>query len=243
MDWESYFKRNRARRMAIPWERGIAAEPQLREPLIRSLQRYQVGEQGEGIHLKVGAAATGDPAYAAAIILFVQEEQEHARLLAELLRGLDAPLLRGHWSDSCFKGLRHLAGFHLELMVLLVAEMIAKRYYRALHEGTADPVLKTAFAQILRDELGHIAFHCDYLQRRFAGLPALMRQAIRLSWRTVFRATCLVVMVDHRAVLRAVAVAPATFWRDCGQIFDETADRIFAGARVIEEPAAVGQSE
>lgn len=235
MDWGSYFERNRIRRMAIPWERGIAIEPQLREPLIRSLQRYQVGEQGEGVHLKAGAVATGDPAYAAAIGLFVQEEQEHARLLAELLRGLDAPLLRQHWSDGCFSFLRHLAGFHLELLVLLVAEMVAKRYYRALHEGIADPVLKTAFAQILHDELGHIAFHCDYLQRRFAGLPTLVRQAIRLSWRLIFRATCLVVIVDHRAVLRAVAVAPAAFWRDCGQIFDETADRIFASARVITD--------
>jgi hypothetical protein len=241
MDWGSYFERNRARRMLIPWERGIAVEPQLREPLIRSLQRYQVGEQGEGVHLKAGALATGDQDYAAAISMFVQEEQEHARLLAELLRGLGAPLLRRHWSDSCFICLRHLAGFHLELMVLLVAEMIAKRYYRALHEGTDDPVLKTAFAQILRDELGHIAFHCDYLQRRFAGQPALVRQAIRLSWRAVFRATCLVVMVDHRAVLRAVTVAPAAFWHDCGQIFDETANRIFASARRSEEPATAGQ--
>jgi hypothetical protein len=228
MNWVAYFERNRSRRMAIPWERGIAVEPQLREPLIYSLQRYQVGEQGDGAHLKAGAAATGDQEYAAAIALFVQEEQEHARLLAQLLQGMGAPLLRRHWSDICFTILRRTAGLHMELLVLMVAEMIAKRYYRALHEGTDDPVLKTAFAQILRDEQGHVAFHCDELHRTFNALPTPARRAIRLGWRLIFRATCLVVMYDHRAVLRAVHVAPAAFWRDCGQIFDETAARIFS---------------
>ena len=84
-DWLSYFERNRARRMLIPWECGIIVEPHLRDPLIRSLQRFQVGEQGDGRHLRMGAAATGDPAYVAAMALFVEEEQEHARLLARLI--------------------------------------------------------------------------------------------------------------------------------------------------------------
>lgn len=238
MDWVTYFERNRARRMDIPWERGIDVDARLREPLIRSLQRYQVGEQGDGAHLKASSAAEGDPSYAAAIDLFVQEEQAHARLLAELLRGMGAPLLRRHWSDVCFTLLRRAAGLRVELLTLLVAELIAKRYYRALHDGVSAPALKTAFAQILRDELGHVAFHCDYLQRRFAGLPDPARRAIRLIWRMVFRAACLVVMFDHRAALREVGVAPGDFWRDCGEIFDEAAARIFGAAPAIEEPIA-----
>ena len=239
MDWVTYFEQNRARRMDIPWERGIAVEPHLREPLIRSLQRYQVGEQGDGMHLKAAVAATSDPAYAAAIALFVQEEQEHARLLARLLQGMDARLLRRHWSDTCFTLLRRLAGLRVELMVLMVAEMIAKRYYRALYEGTDDPVLKTAFAQILRDEFGHVAFHCDYLQRDFAALPAPARTIVQRLWRLVFRAACVVVIYDHRSVLRAVRVVPGAFWRDCGQIFDEVVARIFGAPAAIEEPLAI----
>src|SRR5919109_4904445 len=186
MDWKTYFERNRARRMVIPWDRGIAVEPHMRAPLIRSLQRFQVGEQGDGAHLRMAAAATGDPAYAAAIALFVEEEQEHARLLERLLCGMGGTLLRRHWSDVCFIFLRRLSGLHLELLVLLVAELVAKRYYRALHEGTSDPVLKTAFAQILHDEVGHVAFHCDYLQRAFAPLSPHARLLIRVSWRLLF---------------------------------------------------------
>jgi hypothetical protein len=229
MDWLTYFERNRVNRLreAIPWERGFNVEPQLRAPLIQSLQRFQVGEQGEGLHLKRGAAATGEAAYAAAINLFVAEEQEHARLLARVVRGLGGELLAGHWSDACFILLRHLSGLHLELMVLLVAEMIAKRYYRALSEGTNDLVLKTVFDQILRDEFGHVAFHSDFLHGAFAPLPLALRRLMRGLWAILFRAVCLVVLYDHRAVLRATGVSPRAFWYDCGLIFDETATEIF----------------
>ncbi len=41
-DWLNYFKENARQRQSIPWERGIIAEPYLRGPLIRSLQRFQV---------------------------------------------------------------------------------------------------------------------------------------------------------------------------------------------------------
>ena len=152
---------------------------------------------------------------------------------------MGARLLRRHWSDTSFTLLRRLAGLRVELVVLMVAEMIAKRYYRALYEGTDDPVLKTTFAQILRDEFGHVAFHCDYLQRDFAALPAPARTIVQLTWRLIFRAACLVVIYDHRSVLWAVRVAPGAFWRDCGQIFDEVVARIFGAPAAIEEPLAI----
>lgn len=241
MDWLTYFERNRVNRLreGIPWERGFNAEPQLRAPLMQSLQRFQVGEQGDGQHLKHGAAATGDAAYVAAINLFVAEEQEHARLLARVVRGLGGELLDHHWSDACFILLRHLSGLHLELMVLLVAEMIAKRYYRALSEGTKDVVLKTVFDQILRDEFGHVAFHSDFLHRAFARLPLPTRRLLRGLWWILFRAVCLVVMYDHRGVLRATGVSTRAFWHDCGLIFDETANEIFSPASALKGAKSV----
>ena len=120
--WLNYFERNRKNRLPVPWERGIDIETQARGPLIRSLQKFQLGESGEGRRLRRHAAATGDPVYAAAIDLFVKEEQEHARLMGEILRLLDAALLKSDWTDNCFILLRHLFGLHQELMVLLLAE-------------------------------------------------------------------------------------------------------------------------
>ncbi len=131
-NWLNYFKSNRIQRQDIPSDHEINIEPNLRGPLIRSLQRFQVGESGEGHHLRRQAAKSGDADYQAAIDLFIKEEQEHARLMACVLRKLNAPLIEHHWSDACFILLRRLFGLHHELLVLLMPEMIAKRYFRAL---------------------------------------------------------------------------------------------------------------
>src|SRR5437899_10303050 len=133
--WLKYFENNRRHRREIPWKKSIALAHHLRGPLIRSLQRFQVRESGEGHHLRKLAARTGDPAYQNAIDLFIKEEQEHARLMARILSKLNAPLLARHWSDICFVLLRRLFGLHHELLVLLIPEMIAKRYFRALQDG------------------------------------------------------------------------------------------------------------
>ena len=231
--WLNYFERNRKNRLPVPWERGIDIDTQLRGPLIRSLQKFQLGESGEGRRLRRHAAATGDPVYAAAIDLFVKEEQEHARLMGEILRLLDAALLKSDWTDNCFILLRHLFGLHQELMVLLLPEMIAKLYFRVLHDGTRDPVLRAVTAQIAQDEEGHVAFHIEYLRRAFESMSFTRRILAQVIWRAAFRATCLAVMWDHRAILRAVGVAPREFWRDCGLIFDEVAAGIFSPAHVL----------
>jgi hypothetical protein len=227
-DWLAYFTHNRAHRMPIPWERGIHVGFFLREPLTHSLQRFQIGESGDGKHLKQHAARTGDPAYAAAVELFIAEEQEHSRLLAQILYGMNAKLLDGHWSDAAFILVRRVSGLHAEIMIMLIAEIIAKRYYRALAEGVSDPVAHAIFAQIVHDEQGHVAFHVDRLHADFSLLPYPARTAIRLGWNAAFRLISLIVLLDHSAVLRAVNVKPRDFLRDCNALFDETAHEIFA---------------
>ena len=229
-NWLNYFERNREDRLHIPWELGIELDAALRRPLVHSLQRFQIGESGEGRHLRAHAAATADADFAATMDLFIKEEQTHACLMAAILRRLHAPLLESHWSDGCFMFLRHLFGLKEELLVLLLPEMIAKRHFRALHDGTRDPVLRAVFAQICHDEEGHMAFHVDTLQQLFANWSWWKRAAIRALWRVFFRASCLVVMWDHRAILRGVGISSSLFWWDCGLIFDEVAARIFSSA-------------
>ena len=150
--------------------------------------------------------------------------------MGRILKRMGATLLDSHWSDRVFIALRRLMGLRTELMALLVPEMIAKRYFRALHDGTEDPILRAVFAQICRDEEGHVAFHIDTLHRRLAGQSIPARALTRFAWRCVFRAACVVVMLDHYSVLRACGVSPLTFWWDCGLIFDETSAGIFRRA-------------
>src|SRR5690348_1711889 len=106
MNWTTYFEHNREHRQGIPWELGVHLPPHLHGPLIHSLRRFQLGESGEGHHLRQHAASTGDPAYERCIGMFIAEEQEHSRLMARVLHALQAPLLTSHWSDACFILLR-----------------------------------------------------------------------------------------------------------------------------------------
>jgi hypothetical protein len=240
--WLNYFQQNRINRPPVPWEQGIKIEPRLREPLICSLKKFQLGESGDGFHLRQHVAVKGDPIYSTAIDLFIKEEQEHSRLMGEILKRLEVPLLKSHWSDNCFILMRHFFGLNQELMVLLLPEMIAKRYFRALHDGTTDEVLRAVFSQIAQDEEGHLAFHVEYLRRNFAGMPFLDRIATQVIWRFLFRAACIAMMLDHRSVLLAVGVKPRAFWRSCGEIFDEVAAGVFSPAQVLAPFKLLGAS-
>jgi hypothetical protein len=126
--------------------------------------------------------------------------------------------------------LRRLFGLEEELLVLLVPEMIAQRYFRALRDGTRDPGLRAVFGQIVSDEDGHVAFHVDSLRRRFAATSLARRAFSRAGWRAIFRGACLVMLWDHGSTLRAVGVSRTAFWWDCGLIFDEVAAAILRNA-------------
>jgi hypothetical protein len=140
---------------------------------------------------------------------------------------MNGQLLKRHWSDLCFVLLRRLLGLRLELMILLVAEMIAKNYYRILHEENNEPVLHAVFAQILRDEVGHIRFHSYFLHQAFAHWPLVIRFVLHLSWQAIFRVTVAVVWHDHSKLLRMLNTSFGDFWRDCDLTFNEVAAQIF----------------
>lgn len=90
--WLAALERNRVERHPIPWDDGIDVAPFPRRALLKSLATFQLGESGDGAHLRLRAERQSHPAYADAVDLFVAEEQEHARLLAEVLGRLGAPL-------------------------------------------------------------------------------------------------------------------------------------------------------
>ena len=231
--WVEHFTRNRKGRMEIPWALGVHVEPHLCRPLTRSLQRFQIGESGDGSHLKRVAARTGNPQYVRAIEAFVREEQEHAEILAGVLRRLDAPLLKRHWSDNCFRVLCLVSGLRTELLVILVAEIIARRYYDVVLESTGDPVVKAVCRQILHDEDGHIAFHSETLKQSLSTLSAPARWALRSGWRLFFGFVCLLVTYDHRDFLRAAGRRHTQFHHECLTLFDSVAPPILAGPVIL----------
>ena len=243
MDWVTYFKHNREKRLNIPWEQEIVIDPALRGPLARSLQRFQLGESGDGAHLKGLARLEGNSEYEEAIAMFVAEEQTHAALMARLLERLGSPLLKAHWSDHLFRTALLLSGLRSELMVIAVAEVVATRYFSLLYSSAGDPAVRAVCAQIMIDEEGHIAFQCDALQPTLSRLPTPARHALFLGWRLFFTLTCLAVSFDHRSLLRAVGKTPRAFRQECMETFEEVALHVFtpkAGEAVRNRGARQG---
>ncbi|MFI6146476.1 ferritin-like domain-containing protein [Streptomyces sp. NPDC051109] len=211
--WVRDFEAERERRAAIgdpEWDRGAALDP----ALVRSLQRFQVGEDGDGSALIGKADRAGDAQYARAVRLFVAEEQNHARMLALLLAAGGAGTLSGHWSDAVFVRLRRLLGLRVELLVLMVAEAVALRYYRAVRDGAPDPLAAEVAGRILADEERHVPFHCRRLREALAPLPAPARRSALLAWRGLLAGAGAVVAVDHGPALRHLGVGRLRFTAD-----------------------------
>ncbi|CAM5613934.1 hypothetical protein SAVIM338S_05675 [Streptomyces avidinii] len=209
-EWVAGFEAERERRDGRgdpDWSRTAALPPEL----VRSLRTFQLGEGGDGAELIAKARRAGDPVYARAVRLFVAEERNHARMLALLLEAGGAGTLDGHWSDTAFVGLRRLLGLRVELFVLMVAEAVALRYYRAVRDGSADPLTREVAGRIHADEERHVPFHCLRLREALAPLPAPARRAAALAWRGALAGAAALVAVDHGPALRVLGVSRRAF--------------------------------
>ncbi len=204
-------ERERRRETGDPhWEQGA----RLDGAVWVSVQRFQVGEDGDGTNLIRKADEAGDDTYTEAARLFIAEEQNHALLLAQLLTAGGMPTIAGHWSDRVFVWLRRLLNLRMELLTLMVAEVVALRYYRALRDGTDDPLTSDVAARILADEQRHVPFHCARLHLSLAELPRLLRRPVLAAWRLLLLAACLVVAVDHGRALRRLGLRRLRFIAD-----------------------------
>ncbi|MET9771311.1 ferritin-like domain-containing protein [Streptomyces sp. NPDC006415] len=192
------------------WETGVELHPAIR----RSVQRFQVGEDGDGAELITEAEAAGDAEYASAVRMFVAEERNHARLLALLLASGGAPVIASHWSDRVFVTLRRALGLRLELLVLMIAEVVALRYYRALRDGAGDALTREVAGRILSDEERHVPFHCDRLRRGLRPLPPPVRVLVTSGWRAALAVASSVVAVDHGSALRRLGMGRFRFVRE-----------------------------
>lgn len=177
----------------------------------QSLQRFELGERGEGTGLMSKAAARGDADYDAALVLFVQEEQKHSALFARALKRFGVEPLAAHWSDGAFVVLRRLMGLRTEITLFLVAETVALEYFGALHRSL-DPVIHGVAERVLTDEVEHIRFQIDQLRVGFERVSPVGRMLAAAAAWTVAVGAATVVALDHGPALRACGLRPFTFW-------------------------------
>jgi hypothetical protein len=200
--------------------------------LVRSVQRFQAGEDGDGRNLIAKSERAGDADYLGAVRLFVAEEQHHARILEQLLRNAGASTIDGHWTDRVFVLARRALGLRTELMTLMLAEVVALRYYRALRDGTTDPVITVVAARILADEERHVPFHVQRLRDGFAHTPALARAVAACGWWTLMAGAVAVVALDHGPALRELGVTATQFGIDVLRLFRPIVAEVLAPGRV-----------
>jgi hypothetical protein len=224
-DWLSYFQINRETRADITFPDRLSVDAEVRAPLIKSLKRFQIGETGEGRHLRKYASLMNDPVYEECIDLFVKEEQFHARVLAQIIQSLDGTLLSWHWTDLAYICLRRMLGLKTEVFIMLIAEIIGKCFYRVCADNLDNRLLSDAFSLIVLDEIGHLEFHTHFLQDRTQAFPHIVRRGVHYAWCILFVTACLVFIADHKRTLAALKVTPRDFMRDCLNTFHRTATR------------------
>jgi len=199
-----------------------------RATLGRSLAIFQLGESGTGGHL-IAAARTGRVSdhYVEALCLFIKEEQEHARLLSLVLEAMGQPTRSRHWSDQLFVFIRRLKSLRTEVLTLLVAELIALRYYSALRDGVASPSLAAVFGRIHADEIRHVEFHAVTFAPLLRVWPTPIRWMVRALWNTLVAGTSVLVAIDHRRALRLAGVGVRQFVADVWRLRNNLDHRLF----------------
>ena len=220
--WIEHFHLNRRRQPAQPWTLGEKLTDAERAIVIDSIKQFQLGESGEGRHIKKcarnHAERADEPDYPEAVNLFIAEEQGHSALLGKYLDLAGEARLTKSKVDGIFRWLRHLMGLELSLIVLSTAEVVATVYYRALRDATGCELLQSICRRILRDEAGHLAFHRDrFLTLRWKR-SLLTRSILRLIHHALLMVTLLPVWWCHGKVFRAgkigfLKLTHDTHWR------------------------------
>lgn len=202
--WRTYYESNRLNRTEPEWNSLCLLTEDVRKELAVSLSHFQLGETGGGTFLLREASRESDAEDLAALGLFVQEEKEHARLLACMVQRLGGKLVQKHWTHRIFKLARRAGGFRFEIQMLLTAEIVGTAYYEMVKAGTDDVPLNAALGLMLRDEASHVAFHLDRLRLQWRTYLPLERAFWSLQFQVLVLMALRVAWLDHGSCLRAL---------------------------------------
>jgi len=164
--WISHFEINRKHRQEPDWSAPFTTSERKRAALARSLAEYQLGDGGGECRLIANDASSVrgiDERAAQVIDLWFNEEREHSRLLSHAVRRVSGTFVTTTFAFRLFNRVRQWFGVQFEMLVLLVVEIVSTGYYRMIQRHCDDQPIAAMCALILRDELGHIAFHSSRL--------------------------------------------------------------------------------
>ncbi len=214
--WHAYFSSRAELAREVLWESPERDTPHQRKRMARSLSHFQLGESGDGKHIRTLAQAFAQkrhtPEYAEAVAFFVKEENAHARLLLQAVKYLAGSLVQQHWTETIFIFLRQVFSLRMEVQVLACAEIIGLVYYQFLHAYSRDTAIRRMCEIFLQEERAHVQFDADSLFWMFSGKPS-----VRFTFfsRVLFFGVFLAAWVDHGASLRSFGVTFFMWTRSC----------------------------
>ncbi|MBY0548589.1 MAG: hypothetical protein K2W95_15065 [Candidatus Obscuribacterales bacterium] len=221
--WLSYFIANKRTRPIFSLPPDLELDEQIKLPLIRSLQRFQIGETGDGKHLRKFASRANDADYSRCVDLFIREEQSHGQLLGEVVLSLGGTLLTWHWTDVAFIFLRRILGLKTEILILQIAEIIGKCFYKCVADKVENETLREVFSVIVLDEIAHMHFHSEFLAKQLGTLSWMTRVVVHYAWCVIFNTACFVFILDHKASLDALGISSSEFVARCSKEFHRSA--------------------
>ena len=228
--WKRYYIENNASLLEVPWDAPYSLSPEERRAISKSIAEFQKGESSEGKHLissaREHAAEVDDPTYVDTTVLFIKEEQRHARDLRKYMALRDIPLAKSSWPDTAFRFIRHLGGMEVSICVLVTAEIIAQCYYPALKKATADPVLIGLCDQIISDEESHVVFQTERIASLRSLASPLRRKISELLQRFLFAGTVAVVWMQHRQVFTKAGFSYGAYQKECWSYYWKAESRI-----------------
>lgn len=204
-DVKTYFQANRRRFADLAWDDPHQLSPTQLRAISASLQTFQRGEGTGGDHLQALADQLGDAGYAAAMHLFIQEEEGHADMLGQFMDKQGIPRLQTHWLHGIFRTLGRPLGLVHMVRVILTAEVVATVYYRALFNATFSGLLQQICRRILLDEEMHLAYHCLAIRQLSPRRNWLSAWLWQQAYRGLMAGTALIVYLTSRSALRAGA--------------------------------------
>lgn len=216
--WAHYFATNAATPVKVDWEDDYQLSLEEYDRIYTSIRIFQRGEYSEGKHLMnkaKQAVKEGAPeSYIDALTLFIREEQRHAMMLGRFMKAQRMPVIREHWVDNVFRGLRRPLGLGGSILVLTVAEMVALAYYKALREATDSRILKRICDQIMWDEPHHLRYQASGLRMCLQHKPAWWAPLGRITQKVLLAGTLPLVWFQHRDVFKSAGYRFSRLWNE-----------------------------
>ncbi len=217
--WLCYFNQNAAADDGIDWDAPDELSVSERNLIAESIAAFQLGEYSEGRGLMKFARAYAEEHDDRKLIEitrhFVKEEQNHAGMLKRYMELHHIPVFTKNWTDTVFRGLRKYVGYELSISILIVAEIIALTYYKALANCTNSTLLKSICAKILVDEASHVEYESSLINYIRSEHIWFHRVVVVAAHRFLFFGAVIVVAHEHRRVLLAGGYNLSDFSRSC----------------------------